>query len=91
MSLNPGAANLDEEFRRFDYKVEAGAEFILPVSGAAFPLGRSSRQILILTPRPGLGPLLLDRRAVTSFADAVQLALERRQSDDSGLTQSPNK
>ena len=69
----------------------AGAEFILPVSGAAFPLGRSSRQILILTPRPGLGPLLLDRRAVTSFADAVQLALEHRESHDSGLTQSPNK
>ncbi len=27
--LNPGASNLDEELRRFNYKVEAGAEFIL--------------------------------------------------------------
>lgn len=52
------------------------AEFVLPLSGAAIPLGRSSRRMLILTPQPGLGPLLLDRRAVTAFADAVQLALE---------------
>jgi homocysteine S-methyltransferase len=29
VSLNPSAANLDEELRRFDYKVEAGAEFVL--------------------------------------------------------------
>jgi homocysteine S-methyltransferase len=28
VSVNPGASNLDEEFRRFDYKVEAGAEFV---------------------------------------------------------------
>jgi methionine synthase / methylenetetrahydrofolate reductase(NADPH) len=29
VSVNPGASNLDEELRRFDYKVEAGAEFVL--------------------------------------------------------------
>ncbi|MGE5243382.1 MAG: bifunctional homocysteine S-methyltransferase/methylenetetrahydrofolate reductase [Betaproteobacteria bacterium] len=29
VSLNPGAPNLDEELRRFEYKVEAGAEFVL--------------------------------------------------------------
>jgi len=29
VSLNPGASNLDEELRRFDFKVEAGAEFIV--------------------------------------------------------------
>ena len=29
VSVNPSAPNLDEELRRFDYKVEAGAEFIL--------------------------------------------------------------
>jgi homocysteine S-methyltransferase len=28
VSVNPGASNLDEEFRRLDYKVEAGAEFV---------------------------------------------------------------
>jgi homocysteine S-methyltransferase len=27
VGANPGAANLDEEIRRFEYKVEAGAEF----------------------------------------------------------------
>jgi homocysteine S-methyltransferase len=27
--VNPAAANIDEELRRFDYKVEAGAEFVL--------------------------------------------------------------
>jgi len=29
VSANPAASNLDEELRRFDYKVEAGAEFVL--------------------------------------------------------------
>jgi methionine synthase / methylenetetrahydrofolate reductase(NADPH) len=29
VSFNPVASNLEEELRRFDYKVEAGAEFIL--------------------------------------------------------------
>jgi homocysteine S-methyltransferase len=29
VSLNPSASNLDEELRRFAYKVEAGAEFVL--------------------------------------------------------------
>ncbi|MBI4484702.1 MAG: bifunctional homocysteine S-methyltransferase/methylenetetrahydrofolate reductase [Acidobacteria bacterium] len=29
VSVNPGAPNLDEELRRLDYKVEAGAEFII--------------------------------------------------------------
>lgn len=29
VSVNPCASNLDEELRRFDYKVEAGAEFVL--------------------------------------------------------------
>jgi len=29
VSINPAAQNLDEELRRFDYKVEAGAEFVI--------------------------------------------------------------
>lgn len=29
VSLNPAASNLDDELRRFEYKVEAGAEFVL--------------------------------------------------------------
>jgi methionine synthase / methylenetetrahydrofolate reductase(NADPH) len=29
VSVNPAASNLDEEVRRFEYKVEAGAEFVL--------------------------------------------------------------
>jgi homocysteine S-methyltransferase len=29
VSVNPSASNMDEEFRRFDYKVEAGAEFVI--------------------------------------------------------------
>lgn len=52
------------------------AEFVLPLSGAAIPLGRESHRLLVLTPHAGMGPLLLDRRAVTAFADSVQLALE---------------
>jgi methionine synthase / methylenetetrahydrofolate reductase (NADH) len=29
VSINPAALNMDEELRRFEYKVEAGAEFVL--------------------------------------------------------------
>jgi len=29
VSVNPGASNLDQELRRFAYKVEAGAEFVI--------------------------------------------------------------
>ena len=29
VSVNPAASNLDEEVRRFEYKVEAGAEFVI--------------------------------------------------------------
>src|SRR5437762_9297578 len=29
VSVNPAASNLEEELRRFDYKVEAGAEFVV--------------------------------------------------------------
>ena len=29
VSINPAASNLDEELRRFDYKVEAGAEYVV--------------------------------------------------------------
>ena len=29
VSVNPGAANLDDELRRFEYKAEAGAEFVV--------------------------------------------------------------
>jgi homocysteine S-methyltransferase len=29
VSVNPAAPNLDEELRRFEYKVEAGAEFVI--------------------------------------------------------------
>jgi homocysteine S-methyltransferase len=29
VSVNPSAANLDEELRRFEFKVEAGAEFVV--------------------------------------------------------------
>ena len=31
---------------------------------------------LVVTPRPGMAPLTVDRRAVLSFADAIELALE---------------
>ncbi|HEV8211695.1 MAG TPA: bifunctional homocysteine S-methyltransferase/methylenetetrahydrofolate reductase [Vicinamibacterales bacterium] len=38
VSVNPTADNLDEELRRFEYKVEAGAEFV--VTRPVFDLGR---------------------------------------------------
>ncbi|HUR33365.1 MAG TPA: bifunctional homocysteine S-methyltransferase/methylenetetrahydrofolate reductase [Vicinamibacterales bacterium] len=41
VSVNPAASNMDEEFRRFDYKVEAGAEFV--VTRPVFDLGGFER------------------------------------------------
>ena len=38
VSINPGAPNLDEELRRFEYKVEAGAEFV--VTRPVFDIGQ---------------------------------------------------
>jgi Domain of unknown function (DUF4118) len=51
---------------------------VLPQTGAALSLRRyqDARRWLVLTPRPGMGPLDVDRRAVLSFADAINLALE---------------
>jgi len=37
VSLNPTTADMDQELRRFDYKVEAGAEFV--VTRPVFDLG----------------------------------------------------
>jgi homocysteine S-methyltransferase len=41
VSVNPSATNLDDELRRFDYKVEAGAEFVL--TRPVFDLGGFER------------------------------------------------
>ena len=47
VSVNPAASNLDEELRRFDYKVEAGAEFVVtrPVFDVGGVRARSSKRI----------------------------------------------
>jgi hypothetical protein len=51
---------------------------LLPAAGAVLPLQQrhAEGRWLIVTPRPGMAPLSVDRRAVLSFADAVELALE---------------
>lgn len=41
VSVNPSASNLDEELRRFEYKVEAGAEFV--ITRPVFDLGNFER------------------------------------------------
>jgi homocysteine S-methyltransferase len=41
VSVNPGASNMDEELRRFDFKVDAGAEFVL--TRPVFDLGSFER------------------------------------------------
>jgi hypothetical protein len=51
---------------------------ILPEYGAALKLDRrhAEGRWLVLTPRHGMGPLTLDRRAVLLFAATVELALD---------------
>jgi homocysteine S-methyltransferase len=41
VSVNPAASNLDEELRRFEYKVDAGAEFV--ITRPVFDLGAFER------------------------------------------------
>ena len=48
VSVNPAASNLDEEMRRFDYKVEAGAEFV--VTRPIFDLGAFERFLKRVAP-----------------------------------------
>src|SRR4051812_10558677 len=48
VSVNPGASNLDEELRRFEYKVEAGAEFV--VTRPIFDLGAFERFLKRVAP-----------------------------------------
>src|SRR5262245_57467439 len=59
------------------------ADLVLPVYGAALRLERRHPEgrWLVLTPRDGLGPLTLDRRAVMAFADTVELALDNNDAD----------
>ena len=48
VSVNPAASNLDEELRRFEYKVEAGAEFVQ--TRAVFDLGNFERFLRRIEP-----------------------------------------
>ncbi len=50
----------------------------LPAVGAVLPLQHrhAEGRWLIVTPRVGMAPLAVDRRAVLAFADAIELALE---------------
>src|SRR3954451_9617794 len=54
------------------------ADLVLPVYGASLRLERRHPEgrWLVLTPRDGMGPLTLDRRAVMAFADTIELALD---------------
>jgi homocysteine S-methyltransferase len=46
VSINPAASNLDEELRRFEYKVEAGAEFVL--TRPVFDIGPFERLLKLI-------------------------------------------
>jgi hypothetical protein len=58
--------------------VASDPSLVLPQYGAALRLEQRHAQgrWLVLTPRDGLGPLTLDRRAVIAFAATVELALD---------------
>jgi energy-converting hydrogenase Eha subunit A len=64
-------------YRSLDGELLDG-DLVLPVYGAALRLERvhPEGRWLVLTPRDGMGPLTLDRRAVMAFADTIELALD---------------
>lgn len=59
----------------------------LPSTGAAIALCRDHdvSHWLVVTPRAGHGPLDVDRRAVLTFADAIELALDAEVSSPTGV------
>lgn len=56
---------------------DADHRLVLPETGAVVPIGdpRDGRR-LVLTPRPGIGALELDRRAVLAFVDQLAIVLD---------------
>ncbi len=61
-------------------RVGDDVELVLPAGGGAVRLEHRFEEgrWLVLTPRAGMGPLVVDRRAVVALAEAVALALEAR-------------
>jgi Domain of unknown function (DUF4118) len=49
------------------------ASLVLPATGAALALHHEG-SFVVLTPREGIGPLTIDRRAAEAFADTFELA-----------------
>lgn len=52
------------------------ASVVLPATGTAVALRGAPRRWVLLQPVGGVGPLTVDRRAVTAFADTLALATE---------------
>ena len=72
VTVNPAADDLDREIRRFEYKLEAGAEFI--VTRPVFDT-RSFDRVAQRLERSGL-PVLLGVRPLESVVDAEWMANE---------------
>jgi homocysteine S-methyltransferase len=72
VTVNPGAENLDEEMRRFDWKVDAGAEYV--VTRPVFDVTAFDR----IEPRLETSrlPVVLSVRPFASVLDAEYLANE---------------
>ena len=72
VTVNPAADDLDREIRRFEYKLEAGAEFV--VTRPIFDV-RSFDRVAARLEASGL-PVLLGVRALESVVDAEWMANE---------------
>ena len=72
VTVNPAADDLDREIRRFEYKLEAGAEFV--VTRPVFDV-RSFDRVSTRLEASGL-PVLLGVRALESVVDAEWMANE---------------
>jgi homocysteine S-methyltransferase len=72
VTVNPAADDLDREIRRFEYKLEAGAEFV--VTRPVFDV-RSFDRVATRLEASGL-PVLLGVRALESVVDAEWMANE---------------
>ena len=72
MTLNPGAEDLDREMRRFEYKLEAGADFVVtrPVFDPR-SFDRVAKQL-----EDAKLPVLLGLRPLDSVLDAEWMANE---------------
>ena len=75
--IEPAGSSRLPSIARQRPEVDGANSFVLPESGAVISMRDPRHPVqVVLTPRPGMGSLEVDRRAVMSFIDQLELVLD---------------